>query len=746
MTPAGPDQSRRTQREVAETLARAIARYQGVDAGKAKRLSSTVLASSSEKFAALHYFGVLEAQQGRYEEADCLIGEALAIDPRSAEACLNHGNVLSALDRPAEALASFERALVIRPNYAEALNSRGAVLIDLERAEEALASLNRALESRPGYVEAINNRGNALRALKRLDEAMAEYERALGLRPDHAEALINRGSVLLELRRQEEALASYDRALAVSPDHPDALLGRGTALRDLGRYREALESYDRTLAVAPTLAEARCNRGTVMQELRHYEEAAADFQRLVEIRPDYDYAWGHLLHARLHCCDWAGLQDGMTRVTALVRQGKRAALPFEFLPVSESASDEHQCARIYAADKYPPSADPVWRGERYGHDRIRIAYVSSYFHVHAMTRLMAGVFENHDKARFETIAISSGPDSPDEMTARIRPTFDRFIDVRGKSGYETARLMRDLEVDIAVEVDGYTADARTEILSHRPAPVQVSYIGYPGTLGADYVDYILADRVVIPPEDQQFYAEKVVYLPDCYQANDSSRPRAEGAPTRAEAGLPEEGFVYCSFNNNYKIAPRAFDSWMRILRRVEDSVLWLVADNAAAAGNLRREAARGGIAPERLVFAQRVSYAQHLARQRLANLFLDTLPYNAHTTGSDALWAGLPVLTCLGTTFAGRVAASLLQATGLPELVTRSPEEYEDLAVRLAGDRRLLDELTARLARNRSTCALFDTARMTRHIEAAYEIMFQRQQRGEPPAAFPVPPSPSLPA
>ena len=738
MAQYGTSQPRRTQRAVIEALAAAIARHQRVNAGEARRLGLAALESKADRFNALHYFGVLEAQHGRYEAADCLIGEALAIEPGSAEARLNHANVLNSLDRHEEALASVERALAIRPDYAEAFNTRGAILIDLGRPADALPSLELAAAARPGYVEAINNHGNALRALKRYEDALRDYDQALGLMPDFAAALINRGTALLDLRRHAAALESYESALRLDPAHPDALLGRGTALRDLARYREALESYDRALAVAPNLAEARGNRGTVMQELRRYDEAAADFQRLVEVQPDYAYAWGHLLHARLHCCDWTRLDDGAARITRLVREGKRAALPFEFLPISESALDEQQCARIHATDKYLPAPSPAWRGERYRHERIRVAYLSAVFHAHAMTRLMAGVFESHDKTRFETIAISSGPDSADEMRTRIHPTFDRFIDVRDRSSRETAVLLRELEIDIAVDLDGYTADARTDILAHRGAPIQVSYLGYPGTLGADFVDYVLADRVVIPPEHEPYYTEKVVCLPHCYQSNDSKRPLPMEGPTRAQAGLPEDAFVYCSFNNNYKIAPRVFDAWMRILQRTEDAVLWLVEDNPAAGRNLRREASRRGIAPERVIFAARAGYEEHLARQRLADLFLDTLPYNAHTTGSDALWAGLPVLTCQGTTFAGRVAASLLEAAGLPELVTHSLEEYEALAVKLAQDDRLLESLAARLARNRRTCALFDTARMTRHIEAAYEIMCNRHRDGHPPAGFSV--------
>jgi predicted O-linked N-acetylglucosamine transferase (SPINDLY family) len=353
--------------------------------------------------------------------------------------------------------------------------------------------------------------------------------------------------------------------------------------------------------------------------------------------------------------------------------------------------------------------------------------------------LIAGLFEAHDRTRFDITAISIGPDSNDEMRARLRSAFDRFVDVRYKSDQEVALLLRELEIDIAVDLQGFTQHCRPGILSHRAAPVQVNYLGYPGTMGADYIDYIIGDRCVIPPEHHPGYAEKVVYLPDCYQVNDSKRRIAARTPTRAELGLPEKGFVYCCFNNNHKISPRVFDVWMRLLNKVQGSVLWLLEDNKTVARNLRQEAERRSIASGRVIFAPRVKMEEHLARQRLADLFLDTLPYNAHVTASDALWVGLPVVTHIGGAFAGRVAASLLNAVGLPELLTSSWEDYEALALKLATSPAMLADIRAKLALNRTTHPLFDTGRFRRHIESAYVTMWERYQRGEPPVSFAVP-------
>jgi predicted O-linked N-acetylglucosamine transferase (SPINDLY family) len=382
----------------------------------------------------------------------------------------------------------------------------------------------------------------------------------------------------------------------------------------------------------------------------------------------------------------------------------------------------------------------VWCGERYSHDRIRLAYLSADFRVHPSSYLLAGMFEHHDRSRFETIALSFGDDDQSEIQNRLKGAFEHFIDVRNRSDLEVARLVRELEVDIAVDLMGHTRNQRTGILALRPAPVQVNFF-CPGTSGADYLDYIVCDRVVIPEDHHAYYSEKVVYLPDTFQANDSKRRIAERTPSCAEVGLPDDGFVFCSFNNTYKFTPPMFDVWMRLLGHVKGSALWLQEINATATRNLRREAVARGIDANRLVFAPKVPRLEdHLARYRLADLFLDTLPYNAQTTASDALWVGLPVLTCLGTTFVGRVAASLLNAIGLPELITRSLPEYEALALQLATHPVLLADIRAKLARNRATFPLFDTDRFRRHIESAYVTMWERAQRGVGPASFEVKP------
>jgi predicted O-linked N-acetylglucosamine transferase (SPINDLY family) len=632
----------------------------------------------------------------------------------------------------------YERALALAPGRASVMNNLAAIYIQRGKLPDARWLCENILRNDPDDVDALLNLGNCLVRQGAATEALPVFDRVLGIKPGDPGAHFNRGTALLELRRAADALASFDSVLAIDPGHAEAHFNRGNALMKLGRPAEALASHDQAVAIQPAHTGALNNRALVLQALGRREELIEAYRRLLGAAPDFPCIPGYLLRARLECCDWEEYDESVARISEGVRAGKRADSPFHFLAISESAVDELQCARTCAADEYPAASQPLWRGERYAHERIRIAYVSADLHNHAVPFLMAGLLEAHDRTRFEITAISLGPNKADDMRARLKSAVDRFVDAREQSDGQVALLMRELEVDIAVDLQGYTWGCRPGIFAHRPAPVQVNYLGYPGTMGAPYVDYILGDRHVIPPGHAGCYEEKIVWLPDSYQVNDSKRKIATRTPARIELGLPETGFVFCCFNNNHKIAPRVFDAWMRVLGQVNGSVLWLLEDNEIASRNLRREAMRRGVAPERLIFAPRVRMDEHLARQRRADLFLDTLPYNAHVTASDALWAGLPVLTCQGNTFAGRVAASLLNATGMQELVTTTWEAYERLALKLATDRDMLAGIKTKLARNRADCPLFDTDGFRRHVEAAYATMHERAQRGDSPANFTV--------
>jgi predicted O-linked N-acetylglucosamine transferase (SPINDLY family) len=702
MAETGDAQSQ-AQKPTAEVLQaklnQGIALHRQGKLADAERCYREVLQRQPNHFAALHLLGVISGQTGRSEEGVELIKRAIGLNPKVAEAHNNLGNALRDLKRHEEALASYDQAIVLKQDYANAHNNRGNVLRDLKRPEEAQASYDRAIALKPAVAEAHNNRGNALMDLKRPAEALASYDEAIALKPDYAEAHSNRGAALRDLKRPAEALASYDRAIALKPDYANAHNNRGNVLRDLKRPAEALASYDKALALTP----------------------------------DSVGAEGMRVHTKMHICDWINFDSECAHLISSVKHRTANTIPFAFLGISSSSDDQLQCAKLWVTEKCPPSQKPIWRGEHYRHDRIRVAYVSADFHQSATSYLMAGMFEYHDKSRFEVTGISIGSEDSDEMRQRLLRSFDHFIDAKALSDAEVASRIRETEIDILIDLKGFTQDAQTNVFAQRPAPIQVNYLGYPGTMGASYIDYIIADQTVIPDESRKFYSEKIVVLPNTYQVNDRTRIVSDKAFNRSAAGLPSQGVVFCCFNNTYKITPYVFDRWMRLLRQVGGSVLWLLEDNASAASNLRKEAVARSVRPERLVFAERIQLPEHLARHKLADLFLDTLPVNAHTTASDALWAGLPVLTQIGETFAGRVAASLLNAIGLPELITSTPQAYEALAIELATNPEKLAAIKRKLANNRLTTPLFDTQTFTRHIEAAYTIMHERYQANLPP-------------
>lgn len=491
------------------------------------------------------------------------------------------------------------------------------------------------------------------------------------------------------------------------------------------------------MTLRPDYAEAFYNLGNAWRELGKPEGAIAAYAQALRLRPDDADAFSQLAYQRWRACDWSAFSADQQKLRDLVRHGARVP-PFFLLATDADRAEQLACAQRWVepfARAVPPAPARSFR-EREG-ERIRLAYLSADFHQHATAHLAAELFERHDRARFEVFAYSYGPDDGSAMRRRLERAFDRFIDIRPLSHPQAARRIHADAIDILIDLKGHTLNARTAMLAARPAPVQVNYLGYPGTMGADFIDYIIIDRIVAPPADQTCFAEKLVTLPGCYQPSDTRREAAT-PPTRRDCGLPPDAFVFCCFNNTYKITPTFFDIWMRLLNRVPGSVLWLLESNELARRNLRREAEQRGVDPDRLVFAPIRPIGEHLARHRHADLFLDTLPCNAHTTANDALWSGLPVLTCPGATFAGRVAASAVAAAGLPELIAPSREAYEQTALDLARTPARLGELREKLERNRATAPLFDVAAYARRIEAAYLRMWERWRAGEPPAAFAV--------
>jgi predicted O-linked N-acetylglucosamine transferase (SPINDLY family) len=610
--------------------------------------------------------------------------------------------------------------------------------IKRQRFRQADQLLGRVIALNPEAALAWAHRGNARIALKDFDGAVAAFDRAIAIAPTFVEVHFNRAKLLKDLGRLDEALAGYDRCVAVAPRFLDGLINRGNLLGLLGRHDEALSCYDQCLALQPTQVEALYNRGKVLAKCARHVDALASYERVLAFRPDFSPAYFGRAYVKTLICDWRDFDEEGRRIDAAVEEAA-GAMPAFHLLARLSPAGQLRCARSHVAQTCASHLEPMWRGDRYAHDRIRVAYLSSDFRDHAVARLTASLFERHDRSRFETTGVSIGRDDASAARDRLKGSFERFIDARATSDRDLARMLRELEIDIAVDLNGFTLGSRPNVFALRPAPVQVNYLGYAGTLGASHWDYIIADRFVIPEESEPYYAEKVVRLPDTFMVTDATRAIPERVPSRAEAGLPAIGFVFCCFNTAFKITPDAFDVWMRLLGRVERSILWLAAADAAVMANLRRAAEARGVAPDRLVFAPRLaSNEDHLARIPLADLFLDTFHYGAHATAADALWAGVPVLTCAGATFASRVAGSLLGAVGLEDLVTRSTADYEAQALRLAGDPALLATLRQTLARNRITHALFDTGRFVRHLETAFHTMWEMTRRGEAPRGFAV--------
>jgi predicted O-linked N-acetylglucosamine transferase (SPINDLY family) len=679
--------------------------------------------------------GVLLQMQGRFDQAASAYREAVALRPAYAEALFNLGVVLHEMHELDAAEGAYRGVVSLNPGIAVVHNNLGTVLKDQGRLDDALAAFEAATRLQPDYAEAFYNRATVLQHQAKLEDALEAYGQAAGLRKDYTDAINNAGIVLQELGRTTDAINLYRQLLQRIPDHADACNNMGTALLAAGRPDEARSAFEQALAHKPDFPEAFYNLGNALRELRDLSGAIAAYRDALRLRSDYTEAFSQLMYHRAQACEWDKFDADQKKLIEMVRQGSRVP-PFYLFSTPASASDQLTCARHWAESIRPPPEAVFAHGPGVAGKRIRLGYLSGDFHQHATAQLMAELFERHDRDRFEVLAYSYGPDDDSPMRARLAAAFDRFIDIGALSHREAAQCIHTDGVDILVDLKGYTHHARPAISAYRPAPLQVSYLGFPATMGADFIDYIMVDAFVVPESQQPFFSERLVQLPGCYQVNDRRREVASTRTSRGDCGLPAEGLVFCSFNNSYKITPASFDIWMRLLRSVPGSVLWLLETNELVKGNLRSEAEKRGVTSSRLVFAPLVPAAEHLERHGHADLFLDTLPCNAHTTASDALWAGLPVLTCCGDNFAGRVAGSLLTAIGMPELITQSLEDYERTALALARDPQRLIALRQKLQNNRDASALFNLPKSTAHIEAAYARMWQTWLSGQKPTAF----------
>ena len=643
-----------------------------------------------------------------------------------------------------EAKKIYLQILTIEPNNANTLGMLGTIYIQQNQLEEALLWIDKAIAINPHDGNLYSNRGILLRRLNKYHEALESYNHAIEINNNNSDTYSNRSYIFQEWGQYENALSDCNKAIFINPNNAESHINRGNALLKLKKHQSAIESFNLALKLNPFFAEAYNGRGNILSELKQYKEAIQSYDKAIALNYKMDELQSRRLHVKAKICSWSNFDSELNNLIQSVQVDNIPSDCFSVLSLKDSLTLHHQIVQIYVDKKYPFNHELGLIPQRSASgqsSKIRIGYFSSDFHgKHPVANVIAELFELHDKSRFEIIAFSFGVDTQDALRQRIVNAFDQFIDVRTYTDKEVAQLARTMEIDIAVDLNGFTADNRFGIFSYRAAPIQVCYLGYPGTVGAEYMDYLIADPTIIPEESRIYYSGKIAYLPHCYQVNDRKRVISDRIFTRAELGLPDSGFVFCCFNNNYKIIPSVFDSWMKILHQVPNSVLWLVRDNDTAADNLLKEAQQRGIDATRIIFAQRVPLTEdYLARNRMADLFLDTLPYNAHSTASDALWAGLPVLTRMGESFASRVAGSLLNAIGLPELITTTAEEFEAKAVDLALNPEKLQAIREKLHRNRLTTPLFDSELFTRHLENAYTQMMQRYHCGLSPDHLVIP-------
>ena len=678
----------------------------------------------------------LEAlRNSNLESAELYLKQALRLQASNPHALRLLGVIAAQRKQYLDALQYLNDSLNTLPKNALALSNLGNVFLELKEYSKALDAYDKSIKLDQKYAEAYSNKGNALHELKRYDEAITHHDKALSLKPDYAEAYSNKGNALHELKRYDEAIAQYDKALSLNPDYAEAYSNKGVTLHELKCFDKAIVYYDKALSLKPDYAQVALNKGVTLHEIKCFDEAIVYYDKALSLKPDIDWVSGYLLHTRMKTASWSSLADSLEIIFKKVMADEKVVHPFALLAFSSNAFLHKKCSETYAQDKYLTNSalGPILKFPK--KERIRIGYFSPDFKDHPVSFLTAELFELHNRNQFEVFAFSlQAADSNNPVRKRLVAGFDQFIDVENMSDLEIAQLAREMEIDIAIDLSGHTQHSRTGIFSYRAAPIQVNWLGYPGTIGADFIDYIVADKIIIPDQSEKFYSEKVVSLPNTYMVDDSKRIASARVFTREECGLPKNAFVFCCFNNDYKFNPQVLDGWARILLATENSVLWISENNEHFKVNLTTEFEKRGIDSTQVIFAQKVELmADHLARYPLADLFLDTHPYNAHTTTVDSLKAGVPVLTLVGQSFAGRVAASLLNAIGLTELITNTQEEYEALAIELAMNPQKLADIKLKLANNRFTTPLFDAPLFAKNLEAAYIEMYKRYQADLPP-------------
>lgn len=666
--------------------------------------------------------------------------KSLSINPKHVESLTNLSDLYNQLQLHDKALTTANQALNIGPIYPETWINQGKALTHLGRKAEAVNAFRRSVELKPFHREGLLLLADTLDEAGETTEALRHYDLYINQYPNNGAGHINKGALLQSLKQYDEAMLAYDRALLLQPNDPLLLTNRGCLLRELNRYNEALLAFDAVLATSTDHIGALRNKGQTLLDMDMYIEALALFERLLEAHPETETIQALIFHIKMRLCDWSSFEIAYKNLAQDCDNDLDTCTPFASLGIFDNALTQKKIAerwtdKIISSSRLTPSK--ILSRKKTG--KIRIGYYSPDFKDHAVSYLIAELIELHDRDLFEIIAFSFGPNESSPMQDRLRNSFDKFFDVACNSDLEIAMLSRELGIDIAVDLCGHTDQNRLGIFLNRAAPIQVSYLGHPGTLGSASADYLIADSILVPECNDTNFTEKIIRLPNSFQINDRKRPIAQHYFTKEQFGLPETGLIYCCFNNNYKITPYVFECWMKILKSVDHSVLWLLEDLPGASNNLRKEAEKAGVDPARLIFSGRIPRNQYLSRYLLADIFLDTSPFNGGTTASDALWAGLPIITKMGNAYAGRMASSLLAAMGLNELITHSDNEYIDLAIELGLNQHRLTEINSRLAENKGVSPLFNSPLTTKHLETAFIKIFERHANGLPPESITIP-------
>ena len=691
--------------------------FQKGQLNESREICLEILKLEPNSFDTFYLISMIAFRQKEYFKSEESIKKAINLRSNNAEIYNLYAIVLLHLKKFNLAIENWNIAIKLRPEYLEAYNNRGNLLLELGKSTEALKSFEKAIKLKPDFAEAYNNQGNALLKLKRIDSALKSYEKSISLMPNYYQAYHNCGRAFYERNKKNEILKNYEKSKKFNSD-----------------LDSAIKNYKKAIELKPDFAEAYFDLGSIFSEVNKNDAAIEYYQKAIDLKKEFGAKLGILIHTKLKLCDWSTINKDLKDIDDKILSFEKLSSPFFLLSIKDSLKLQKINAEKWFKNEFRSTNNNLEKiSKKQNNKKIKIGYYSADFREHAMGHLLANLFELHDRSKFELYGFYFGPDVNDDVFKRIVKTFDKFVNVNLKTETEIAQISKDFQIDIAVDLMGYTRDNRFKIFIEKCAPIQANYLGYPGTLGTNCIDYIIADKVLIPEESQEYYSEKIVYLPNSYQANDSKKKVSKKIFTREEIGLPKNNFVFCSFNQRYKILPKTFDSWMQILKRVDNSVIWLLESNEKSSENLKKEAVNRGIDPKRIIFSKALPLDEHLARHKAADLFIDTFPYNAHTTCSDSLRVGLPVLTLQGETFASRVSSSLLNAVGLKELITYSSKEYEDLAVEFATDASKLKNIKNKLEINKNKLPLFNTKLFTSHIEQAYFEMYKRYNKNEKP-------------